>query len=321
MPLNASQLDDFQRDGYILLPELFDAEQMRAGLAEMEKIFYGKSFADYLAGIDAGATAQSVEPVKTAAVPHYGNTKHGRAQFATGADALDRLIESDDYLDIFEQCLGGEASYCNAHLFLRSGPTDERFSECPWQGYHIDHYSNCFLPPSPGVGTFDYVNSGIYLHDVDEDGAPMHLIPGSHRQVAKLFPRLAAEDDLISGGSISDIRDVTELAQPQPAIAKAGSVLLYSSWVVHAAVPFQNRRKQRALWTLSMARTDASRWTKLSNPWIGTERGFIKPFWEQTTPRVRSLFGWPKPGHAYYDEAALANLRVLYPEMDLSPYR
>jgi len=136
----------------------------------------------------------------------------------------------------------------------------------------------------------------------------MHLIPGSHRQVAELFPRLAAEDDLISGGSISDIRDVAELAQPQPAIGKAGSVLLYSSWVVHAAVPFQNRRKQRALWTLSMARTDASPWTKLSNPWIGPERGFIKPFWEQTTPRVRSLFGWPKPGHAYYDDAALANL-------------
>ena len=120
--------------------------------------------------------------------PHYGNTEHGRAQFPTGADALDRLIENDGYLDVFEQCLGAEASYCNAHLFMRSGPTDERHAEHPWQGYHIDHYTNCFLPPSRGVGAFDYVNSGVYLHDVEEDGAPMHVIPGSHRQAVELRP-------------------------------------------------------------------------------------------------------------------------------------
>jgi len=43
-------------------------------------------------------------------------------QFPVGADALDRLIENETYLDIFTQCLGDEPAYCNAHLFLRSGP-------------------------------------------------------------------------------------------------------------------------------------------------------------------------------------------------------
>ena len=111
-----------------------------------------------------------------------------------------------------------------------------------------------------------------------------------------------------------------EFAAPVPTTAKAGSALFVSSYLVHAAVPFRNRRRQRAFWTLSMCRADNSRWTKLANPWTGPEREHIKPFWETTTPRVRTLFGWPPPGHPYYDGDTLANLEVLFPGLDLTPY-
>ena len=320
MPLTSSQLDAFHRDGFIIVPNLFDPQEMEAALAEMERIFYGKSFAEYMAEFDTTQEAKSIEPVPTKAVPHYGDTEFGRAQFPTGADALDRLIENDEYLDTFEQCLGTAASYCNAHLFMRSGPTDERHPEFPWQGYHIDHYTNCFLPPSHAVGAFDYVNSGVYLHDVDDDGAPMHVIPGSHRQVVEVFPRLAKAGKF-GGGGVGDIREVAEFADPVATTAKAGSALFYSSYLIHAAVPFENKRKQRAFWTLSMARTDNSRWTKLANPWTGPEQGFIRPFWQKTTPRVRSLFGWPPPGHSYYTDATLENLTLLFPDLDVTSYR
>jgi len=309
MPLTSTQLDAFHREGFIIVPDLFEPAQMRAALVEMERIFYGNSFAEYMVESDATEQAKSIEPVPTKAVPHYGDTEYGRPQFPTGAEALDRLIQNDAYLDIFEQCLGtDEASYCNAHLFMRSGPTDKRHSEFSWQGYHMDHYTNCFLPPSHAVGAFDYVNSAVYLHDVELDGAPMHVIPRSHRQVGD--PRLAMDD----------IRKVPEFAEPIPTAAKAGSALFYSSYLVHAAIPFENKRKQRAFWTLSMARADNSRWSKLANPWSGPEREFIRPFWEKTTPRVRSLFGWPPPGHPYYTEATLENLACLFPNMDLTLY-
>ena len=319
MPLTPSQLSDFRRDGYIVVADLFSADEVAAALTEMERIFYGRTFDEILADLDRGAKAESAEPVPTAAVPHYGNTQHGRAQFPTGAAALDKLIENDEYLDIFEQCLGAEASYCNAHLFMRSGPSDERHAENLWQGYHIDHYTNSFLPPSRGLGVFDYVNSGVYLNDVEDDGAPMHVIPGSHRQAVELFPRLAAEGNL-GEGSIEDIRKVAEFATPVAATAKAGSASFYSSYLVHAAVPFKDKRKQRAFWTLSMCRADCSRWTRLANPWVGPEREHIKPFWERTSPRVRGLFGWPPPGHPYYDERTMENLAVLFPGLDPTPY-
>ena len=171
---------------------------------------------------------------------------------------------------------------------MRSGPTDKRHSEHPWQGYHIDHYTNCFLPPTSDIGRYDYVNSGVYLHDVDEDSAPMHVIPDSHLQAFDTLPRMASQ--------MNDIRQISQFAKPVPTTAKAGSVLFYSSYLVHAAVPFRNRRKQRALWTLSMSQADTCRWTNLANPWVAPEQSFIKPFWETTTPRVRTLFGWPAPG-------------------------
>ena len=287
---------------------------MAAALNDMEKIFYGKSYAEYLAESDSTGEADPVEPTVTNVVAHYGDTEYGRAQFPTGFDSLDRLIENEEYLDTFAQCLGtDDVSYCNAHLFMRSGPTDQRHPEHPWQGYHADHGTNTFLPPGHAIGSFDYVNSGVYLHDVDDDGAPMHVIPGSHRQAADVLLRL--------GGSIGDIREVPEFIEPVPTTAKAGSALFYSSYLIHAAVPFENKRKQRAFWTLSMARSDTSRWTKLANPWSGPERRFFQPFWEKTTPFVRSLFGWPAPGHAYYTETTLKALAIQFPNMDLTPYQ
>jgi len=57
---------------------------------------------------------------------------------------------------------------------------------------------------------------------------------------------------------LEDIREVPEFAEPVPTPAKVGSALFYSSYLIHASVPFENKRKQRALWTLSMERGDVA---------------------------------------------------------------
>ena len=93
-------------------------------------------------------------------------------------------------------------------LFMRSGPTDQRHSEHPWQGYHVDHFTNSFLPPSEVTGLFEYINSWVYLHDVDSDSAPIHVIPGSHHQAADVYLHL--------GSHIDDIRKA-------PGIGRSGA--------------------------------------------------------------------------------------------------
>ena len=122
-------------------------------------------------------------------------------------------------------------SSCDQDLLTSAIPDN------PWEGYHIDHYTNCLLPPYDQTGRFDYVNSGVYLHDVEDDGAPMLVIPGSHKVAGPAFVR-ALDHDNAAGGSFKDLRQATELAAPVPATGRQGSALFYSSYLVHAAQPF-----------------------------------------------------------------------------------
>ena len=315
MSLTQAQLDQFHRDGYIIVPDVFTEAEMDAALAAMDQTFYGKSFDEWLADVDA-RQADGVSDGFTTTHDHEA----GRSQFPTGADALDRLIEKETYLDIFEQCLGDNPAYCNAHLFLRSGPTDARHAEHPWEGYHIDHYTNCLLPPHDSVGRYDYVNSGVYLHDVVDGGAPMMVVPGSHKVAQEAYCNAFAADNA-GGGSIHDLRKVAEVAEPVPAVGPRGSAAFYSSYLIHAAQPFTNKRVQRAFWTLSMCGRDNDAWTRFANPFIYGEREYMMPFLTTTTPRVRSLFGFPEPGHPYYTAKTLALLEATIPGLDTTPYR
>ena len=48
MLLTQKQLDTFYRDGFILVEDLFDSKEMTVALNDMEQIFYGKPYSEYL---------------------------------------------------------------------------------------------------------------------------------------------------------------------------------------------------------------------------------------------------------------------------------
>jgi hypothetical protein len=70
-----------------------------------------------------------------------------------------------------------------------------------------------------------------------------------------------------------------------------------------------------------MAPRASAAWQQLRSAWAPHDREAWAPFLLATTPRVRSMFGWPEPGHPYFGEGTLAMLHELYPAMDLTPYR
>jgi hypothetical protein len=306
MGFTAEQQAAFDRDGYIIVSGLFTPEQIEAARAETERITYGKSFAEHLADFQAGK-----EKPKTPV---------GRIQFPTGSSALDSLIENEDYLDCFAGALGtSDMTYCNAHLFVRFGQDDSRLRAEPWQDYHIDNNTCSFLPPHPDTKRYAYINSWVFLHDIEESGAPLHVCPGSHHKLEAEMQELVETGDGIRDG-FRDIRTIPEFGKPIPALGKAGDVLLYSSYLVHGAVEFADKNKQRAVWTLSLGRTENDAWTKFNHLYPYPERPYSIPFWTQTSPSVRSLFGWPAPGDPYYTPKTLKLLAAWYPEMDITPY-
>lgn len=111
------------------------------------------------------------------------------------------------------------------------------------------------------------------------------------------------------------------------------AVLMYNSYLIHAAQPFDNKRVQRAMWTLSVCRADTANFNKLSNPWAGPDRDYMLKFAATTTPRVLELFdteedalvradapALPPVGHRFYTEQTLELLRWWSPETDLTPF-
>ncbi len=305
-------LDSYNRDGYVVVPDVFNPERAASACREMENLFYGMSFEEYLAKSDKEG---EYAPLETA----YGH------QFPCGKDPLDGLIENDYLLDLMEAILGtDQIRFLFGGLFLRSGPTDTvpgGFGiEHPWQGYHTDHHTACYLPHTQDSHFNAYLIAGAFLHDIDDDNVPMQLIPGSHKQIPGLIPRLIEEGIFSHWCAIRDIREVPEFAPPVPAKGKAGSVLLRSSYGVHAAIPFRNKRNRRATWGFTVCSSTSSDWMTRHIGERGLETKFTHAFWAKTTPRVRSLFGWPMPGHPYYTSETLSLLASWYPGIDLSPY-
>lgn len=308
MGLTQEQHEAYDRDGYVIVSGLFEPEQIAKALEETERLSYGKSFEEYLAEFKAGVD-KSQRPAP------------GRTTFPTGSPVLDSFIENDEMLDCFADALGtNDMSYLSGLLFVRFGREDSRPVAEPWQDYHFDNNTCSFLPPHPDVKRYDYVNSAVFLHDVEEDGAPLHVLPGSHHLLEKMMPEFAARGDGMREG-FGDIRKIPEFGTPIPTMGKAGDVLLYSSYLVHGAVEFADKDKRRAFWSLSLGRTENDAWNKYSHLYPYPERPYSIPFWTQTSPRVRSLFGWPQPGDPYYTPETLKLLVAWFPGMDLEPYR
>ena len=80
------------------------------------------------------------------------------------------------------------------------------------------------LPPHPDWQRYGYVLTAIFLHDIELDGAPMLVCPGSQNQLDKVWARYPGR---AGGMGIPDLREFKgELADPVPLTAKAGSVVV-----------------------------------------------------------------------------------------------
>ena len=321
MQLTTEQLATWERDGIIVVPNVFPQEVIAPALEEIERNAYdGLTYAEYHA-----KWGPQPEALKSAYQKHndmqrlagpFGKAVH----FPTGLEAVDKLIENEAYLAIAKQLLDTEEIRLGyGQIFFREGLTDSRHSEHPWQGYHIDNATNSPLPPHPDWQRYGYVLTAIFVHDIELDGAPMLVCPGSQNQLDKIWAKYPGR---AGGMGIPDLREFKEeLADPVPLTAKAGSVSFRSSYLVHAAQPFENKNRQRGWMGYHFHRADNDDWCKTTRPVPGWGTPQYMEFVARTTPAVRRVLGWPAPGDAYYTPEALARLEVAYPGIDLEPYR
>jgi hypothetical protein len=215
MQLSDEQLAIWRRDGSLVVPDVFPPEAYEPALEAIERNAYGGlTYTEYQAKWDENPAEIREAYEKTPSMQRMAGPMGKAVHFPTGLEPVDSLLNNDDYLDIGSQLLATpEIRLGYGQIFFREGLTDTRHSEHPWQGYHIDNGTNSQLPPHPDWERYHYVLSGIIVHDIDDDGAPMLICPGSHKQLASLFGH---HQGRAGGLGIADLREFKQLTEPVP---------------------------------------------------------------------------------------------------------
>jgi ectoine hydroxylase-related dioxygenase (phytanoyl-CoA dioxygenase family) len=204
----AARMEQFHRDGYLVLPGALDPDQVTRLRAGVERAFAAfDPEAEFY-----GATMQRIWRPK---------------MFERGTE-FEELIDNPRVIDLVEAILGADC-HLIANSALRTGP-GEGIS-----GWHADETVRFPLPPDvpldPRIRMPCFVlNFNYYLCDVDEELGPTQFVPGSHR----------------SGRSPDSQEPTYEGRGPFSAVGAAGTAVVWHDQTWHRGAP--NRSRDRTRW-------------------------------------------------------------------------
>ena len=172
------------------------------------------------------------------------------------------------------------------------------------QAHHRDFGNHSLVVPRRDLRWPQFVTF-ILLSDVTEQDGPTKVIPRRAGTDVPLIPYT------LESGRMTDL----EVAITGP----AGSIFMYTTDVIHRGS--------------AMTGTDRSRFVLLADyaarghPWMGkmswpgqANRPAFATLMANATPRQRDLFGFPPPGHEYWNEQTLRDVAARWPGMAITPY-
>ena len=157
--------------------------------------------------------------------------------------------------------------------------------------------NHSLLPPRMEPG-FWHLESFLYLSDVDEDCAPPRLVPRSRSAVP--YDDLYEHEVVATGGR--------------------GSLLAYRSDVWHRGTDFTRPDASRFVLVVAFRPAGADWFGYDAFPRLGLD-GTFRSFVAGKSPEELALFGVPRPGHVYWNEATVDAMSARYPGLDVSPWR
>jgi len=207
MQLTRDQLDQFARDGYVFIPDLFSAEEIAVMKGEVPALFAEDR--------PENVRERGSGKVRTNFAAHTYNDVYGKVS------RHPRLIGPA------QQLLGGPVYI---HQFKINGKA--AFDGDVWQ-WHQDYgtWQADDQMPEPRA-----MNFAVYLDEVNEYNGPLMLIPGSHRKGA-----IPAAHDLsttsyplwvINNDTIRQLVDEGGITAPK---GGPGSALFFHGCLVHGS--------------------------------------------------------------------------------------
>jgi len=276
----------WQTEGWAIAEALVPTADVDAAAADLEQLFATDTFADYnrASGIGDG----SPEGRRFRSTQFDGMRGFPQA----GCPALNDLFVHPRLVEFARLALGEDdlRIYQAAVWGKWAGAVNYE------QPLHQDG-NHSLLPPRMEPG-FWHLESFLYLSDVGEDCAPPRLVSRSRSGVP--YEELYEHEVVATG--------------------QRGSLLAYRSDVWHRGTNFTRPDASRFVLVAAFRPASADWFGYDAFPRLGNS-GRWAEFVSGRTHDELALFGVPRPGHSFWNEATVDAMADKYPGLDVSPWR
>ena len=276
----------WQTEGWAVVEALVPTADVDAAADDLEQLFATDTFADYNRASDIGDG--SPEGRRFRSTQFDGMRGFPQA----GCPALNDLFVHPRLVEFARLALAEDdvRIYQAAVWGKWAGAVNYE------QPLHRDG-NHSLLPPRMEPG-FWHLESFLYLTDVDEDCAPPRLVPKSRSGVP--YEELYEHEVVATG--------------------QRGSLLAYRSDVWHRGTDFTRPDASRFVLVAAFRPASADWFGYDAFPRLGNNQVFAS-FAAGKSPDQLALFGIPRPGHPFWNEATVDAMADKYPGLDVSPWR
>jgi Phytanoyl-CoA dioxygenase (PhyH) len=231
----------------------------------------------------------------------YGASQFaGVEEFPYRSSDLNRLAVHLDLVDAAERYLGTP----DLHLYKVELWAKYAGAINYDQPLHRDFGSHSLVVPRVD-GRYQQMTTFIYLSDVTDGDGPTRIVPYERGTDVPFTPLY------ITRGAMADAE--------VPMVGPAGSLLIYRSDILHRGSNFTADGHSRFSILVDFQARGTTWGGKMAWPKDSPDRWAT--FIPECTVRQRDLFGFPRPGHDYWNEQTLQDVALRYPGIDMSPYR
>lgn len=191
------------------------------------------------------------------------------------------------------------------------------------QPFHRDYLNHSVVVPDAEAPP-SQVEMFVYLSDVTDDDGPLALLPRRHANdapaIPNWYPAADGTRDDEHAGWVSSSGRPDWYKDEHRAVGPAGTVIAYRIDTFHRGTTL--RRPGGARYTIH------TNFRRAAHDWIG-RRGWSDtaaedPSWSDfvtaASPRQLSLFGFPPPGHPYWNDRTRQGLSERYPGLDITAW-
>lgn len=216
-PLDEDQLSQFERDGYILLPELFDADETCVLTNELDRLRHDPTIL---------ASKQAITEPDNGAL-------RSLFQIHQTNDCFAKVARDPRIAAVARQILAGPVYIHQSRLNFKPGLRGKEFY------WHSDFET---WHSEDGIPRMRALSCSILLTDNDAQNGALMVLPGSHKVFLSCVGTTPENNYLPSlkkqETGISDDHSVAQLAEKygiQSASARAGSVLFFDCNLMHGS--------------------------------------------------------------------------------------